>query len=191
MSTTNGAIAPVEHDVCPHLLDGGLDQPLALYLTNRRAEYLCPQCLGDAIERRLDFDSNTPLDAARAVHFSQCDHQHEDDLNRPFCWVCLRSMQAEITSRWARYFYSHKAKANRLHRVVTEWARTYDPEHRNPVRWPSPQRKNQRRMTDAERDEAVATVKARTANPKVKKGMPANPDFNPGDAFYHWKMSLI
>ena len=119
-----GALAPAETSMCEHIIEANMQIAFAFYYTKRKAEYLCPVCLADAIGRRLAMPGHTPIDAASAVSFQHC--QHPGSENRP-CWVCLEAVNAELTLRWSRLFHSDKPAANRLKRVVSYWRRHYNP----------------------------------------------------------------
>ena len=124
MPATTGAHAP-DVSLCPHLLDTGLQSPMALYHTKRQARYGCPACTASAIQRRLDQPGQEPSDAAASVSFRHCEHSSGERA----CWPCLEATCAELIARWAKLFYSDtdKPAANRLRRVVAHWRGHYDP----------------------------------------------------------------
>src|SRR5580698_7726741 len=103
--------SPTETTLCSHLLVEGLQQPHALYVTKCRATFVCPSCLVDLIERRLEQPNGNPHDAAQSCHFTKC--QCAISTERA-CWTCLSACVAELTARWARLMYHDKPKANQL-----------------------------------------------------------------------------
>lgn len=109
--------------MCSHVIAAAMQTPFALYSTRRSAAYLCPHCLGDTIERRLEMPGQQPIDAASAVSFQNCEH---DGTGRA-CWTCLEAASAELVTRWARAFHTDKQRASKLRRVVSHWRRHYDP----------------------------------------------------------------
>lgn len=123
MSASSGAPAP-EVSMCSHVVAAEMRIPFALYATKRSAAYLCPECLGDAVERRLAMPGQQPIDAASATSFQNCDHP--DSTSRA-CWSCLEAASAELIFRWARYFHTDKQRAGALRRVTNHWQRHYDP----------------------------------------------------------------
>ncbi len=127
MSENQGARAP-EVTMCSHVVEAEMQTPFALYTTKRKAEYLCPQCLADAIERRLSMPGQQPADAASAVSFAHCGHVDGERA----CWPCLEAACAELVSRWAKLFHQEKSKASQLRRVVAHWRKFYDPQNIQP-----------------------------------------------------------
>ncbi len=123
MFTSTGAHAP-EVSMCQHIIAANLQTSFALYSIKRSAAYLCPACICDAIERRLDMPGQTPVDAASAVTFNHCDHPGSEGRA---CWPCLEAVSAELTLRWAKAIHVDKPAANQLRRIVSLWNHHHDP----------------------------------------------------------------
>jgi hypothetical protein len=113
----NPASVPI--DMCPHLLSGGLKQPLAF--TTHPLQYLCVQCLADQVEDDL-LAGAVPAILGHSIRVDRCEHGYGGTCN-----PCYESVSAALKlRRWQAYFSDH-THGNRLAKTIKEFRSTVSP----------------------------------------------------------------
>jgi hypothetical protein len=105
-------------DLCEHIIaDGHVNQPIALLTSDDGAAYVCPACLADEVQRRIETES--PAELGAAISFAHCDHQHARGSEVAHCLWCQVGSTASLSLLWSRLKFTDPSTAtNRLGKLI-------------------------------------------------------------------------
>jgi hypothetical protein len=121
METTSAALAAPTANLCPHLINDGLNQPMALTAFDDQMSYACPSCVVDRVESAIGTGNIAPI--PHHINLRRCDHNPYRDGDDVACWPCLEALKSELKMRWARAFITgERHRANKLRQVANDLA---------------------------------------------------------------------
>jgi hypothetical protein len=100
----------MDHNMCPHLLLGGLNQPLVAAMVDDKFSYLCADCAVTHIIEALIVHKMLLPEITEMVTFEKCEH-----LTRNKCGVCYSAIAAKLL--FAGMDAKLKGSSNMYHRV--------------------------------------------------------------------------
>ena len=98
-------------ELCPHLMESGLERPMTLIVTPEATAYTCVDCAMVWAET-LTSSGTGPHTILDALHFDMCGHTDGGT-----CFACLGEFKEQISKRFAILAPVDKNSANRLLRI--------------------------------------------------------------------------
>lgn len=108
--------------LCAHLM-GTTRQALAVIPDQHGVDtFLCAPCLSERIEALLT--THSPDSVSRMIAFDRCGHRYDG----AFCETCYIGVSGCLSLIWSHLKLTGENRvANRLLRLLREWAREYGP----------------------------------------------------------------